>query len=136
MRHRRQCLAVGRLRRCGALFLRKAIKKNSTGRRFAAPPDVTVVSLIICKRTRPVLVLHERKSRVTLAARLAGKTAAETISVMLAVFARIEPALRKSITFDNDTAFAQHALLRTMRAMTTWFCDAYASWQKGGAIAP
>ena len=73
-----------------------------------------------------------RKSRVTLAARLAGKTAAETISVMLAVFARIEPALRKSITFDNDTAFAQHALLRTMRAMTTWFCDAYASWQKGG----
>jgi hypothetical protein len=25
----------------------------------------------------------------------------------LAVFARIEPALRKSITFDNDTAFAK-----------------------------
>ena len=73
-----------------------------------------------------------RKSRVTLAARLAGKTAAETISVMLAVFARVDPALRKSITFDNDTAFAQHSLLRTMRAMTTWFCDAYASWQKGG----
>ena len=70
--------------------------------------------------------------RVTLAARLAGKTAADIISVMLAAFARIEPALRKSITFDNDTAFAQHALLRTMRAMTTWFCDAYASWQKGG----
>jgi hypothetical protein len=69
---------------------------------------------------------------VTLAVRLAGKTAAETISVMLAVFARVDPALRKSITFDNDTAFAQHALLRTMRAMTTWFCDAYASWQKGG----
>ena len=88
--------------------------------------------LIICKRTRPVLVLHERKSRVTLAARLMGKTAAETISVMLAVFARIDPCLRKSITFDNDTAFAQHGLLRAMRDMTTWFCDAYASWQKGG----
>ena len=75
--------------------------------------------LIICKRTRPVLVLHERKSRVTLAARLVGKTAAETISIMLAVFARIEPTLRKSITFDNDTAFAQHARLKTMCAMTT-----------------
>jgi hypothetical protein len=37
----------------------------------------------------------------------------------LAVFARVEPALRKSITFDNDTAFAQHALVRTMRAMST-----------------
>jgi len=88
--------------------------------------------LIICKRTRPVLVRHERKSRVTLATRLAGKTAAETISVMLAVFGRIHPALRKSVTFDNDTAFAQHALLRSTRNMTTWFCDAYASWQKGG----
>jgi transposase, IS30 family len=88
--------------------------------------------LIICKRTRPVLVLHERKSRMTLAARLVGKTAAETISVMLAVFGRINPALLKSITFDNDTAFNQHALLTTMRTMTTWFCDAYASWQKGG----
>jgi len=88
--------------------------------------------LIICKCTRPVLVLHERKSRVTLAARLAGKTAAETISVMLAVFGRIDPHLRRSITFDNDTAFAQHRLLSTMRDMTTWFCDAYASWQKGG----
>ncbi len=61
-----------------------------------------------------------------------GKTAAETISIMLAVFGRINPALRKSITFDNDTAFAQHTLLRTMRDMATWFCDAYASWQKGG----
>ncbi|HEY8008729.1 MAG TPA: hypothetical protein VIE66_18510 [Methylocella sp.] len=67
--------------------------------------------LIICKRTRPMLVLHERKSRVTLATRLIGKTAAETISVMLAVFGRINPALRKSITFDNDTAFAQHLVL-------------------------
>src|SRR5215210_9465871 len=83
--------------------------------------------LIICKRTRPVRVLHERKSRVTLATRLAGKTAAETISVRLAVFGRINPALRNSVTFDNDTAFAKHALLGSMRTMTTWFCDAYAS---------
>ena len=80
-----------------------------------------------------MLVLHERKSRVTLAARLTGKTAAETISAMLAVFGRIDPHLRRSITFDNDTAFAQHGLLRLpTRQMTTWFCDAYASWQKGG----
>jgi hypothetical protein len=32
------------------------------------------------------LVLHELKSRMTLAARLTGKTGAETISVMLALF--------------------------------------------------
>jgi len=88
--------------------------------------------LIICKRTRPVLVLHERKSRVTLAARLTGKTAAETVSVMMSLFRRLDPVVRKSVTFDNDTTFAQHDLLRSMFNMTTWFCDAYASWQKGG----
>jgi IS30 family transposase len=45
---------------------------------------------------------------------------------------RLELPTRLRDEADNDTAFAQHALLRTMRAMTTWFCDAYASWQKGG----
>jgi hypothetical protein len=32
---------------------------------------------------------------------------------MLAVFDRIDPDLRRSITFDSDPAFAQHRLLRT-----------------------
>ena len=88
--------------------------------------------LIICQRTRPVLVLHERKSRLTLAARLTGKSAAETAAVIMAILRRLDPGLRRSITFDNDTAFARHGLLREALNMTTWFCDAYASWQKGG----
>jgi IS30 family transposase len=87
--------------------------------------------LLICRRTRPVLVLKERKTRLVLAARLAGKSAAETVAVMMAVFRRLDPRLRSSITFDNDTAFARHGLLASACAMTTWFCDAYASWQKG-----
>ena len=87
--------------------------------------------LLICRRTRPVLVLKERKTRFVLAARLAGKSAAETVAVLMAVFRRLDPRLRSSITFDNDTAFARHALLASACAMTTWFCDAYASWQKG-----
>ena len=87
--------------------------------------------LLICKRMRPVLVLKERKTRLVLAARLAGKSAAETVAVMMAVFRRLDPRLRSSITFANDTAFARHGLLASACAMTTWFCDAYASWQKG-----
>jgi transposase, IS30 family len=87
--------------------------------------------LLICRRTRPVLVLKERKTRLVLAAKLAGKSAAETVAAMMAVFRRLDPRLRSSITFDNDTAFARHGLLASACAMTTWFCDAYASWQKG-----
>jgi transposase, IS30 family len=87
--------------------------------------------LLICRRTRPVLVLKERKTRFVLAARLAGESAAETVAIMMAVFRRLDPRLRASITFDNDTAFARHGLLASACAMTTWLCDAYASWQKG-----
>ena len=78
-----------------------------------------------------MLVLKERKTRFVLAARLAGKSAAGTVAVLMAVFRRLDPRLRASITFDNDTAFARHGLLASACAMTTWFCDAYASWQKG-----
>src|SRR3982751_3594157 len=109
------------------------------GRRRDRPADVQERKdpghwegdLLICKRTRPVLVLKERKTRFVLAARLAGKSAAETVAVLMAVFRRLDPRLRSSITFDNDTAFARHGLLASACAMTTWFCDAYASWQKG-----
>src|SRR3712207_193483 len=86
--------------------------------------------LLICRRARPVLVLKERKTRFVLAARLAGKSAVETVAVMMAVFRRLDPRLRASVTFDNDTAFARHGLLASACAITTWFCDAYASWQK------
>jgi IS30 family transposase len=88
--------------------------------------------LVICQRTRPVLVLHERKTRVTLAARLTGKGAAETASVIMSIFRRLDPQLRQSVTFDNDTCFARHTWLREALEMATYFCDAYASWQKGG----
>lgn len=87
--------------------------------------------LMICKRTRPVLVLKERKSRFVIAAKLSGKTAAETAAAIMSVFQRLAPDIRKSITFDNGGEFAKHGLIRDAFNMTTWFCDAYASWQKG-----
>ena len=71
---------------------------------------------MICRRSRPVLVLHERKTRITLMSRLAGKTAAETIAAMMAAFRRLDPRMRGSVTFDNDTCFARHMLLRGMLA--------------------
>lgn len=88
--------------------------------------------LMICKRTRPVLVLVERKSRFTIIARLKSKNAADTAKIIMDVFRQLDPSLRRSITFDNGMEFAKHGLLKDALKMTTWFCDAYASWQKGG----
>jgi len=87
--------------------------------------------LMFCRRTQPVLGLHERASRLTLAAKLAGKSAAETAATLMAIFKRLAPELKGSITFDNGSEFARHSLLASVSGMTTWFCDAYASWQKG-----
>jgi transposase, IS30 family len=87
--------------------------------------------LMICKRSRPVLVLKERKSRFVIAAKLSGKTAAETASAIMDIFRRLAPDIRKSITFDNGGEFARHGLIRDAFKISTWFCDAYASWQKG-----
>ncbi len=88
--------------------------------------------LMICKRTRPVLVLVERKSRFTIIARLKSKNATDTAKVIMDVFHQLDPDLRRSITFDNGMEFARHSLIKEALNMTTWFCDAYASWQKGG----
>ena len=87
---------------------------------------------MICKNHQPLLVIHERKSRVTIAAKLTGRSAAETISVLTAKFKKLAKGLRASVTFDNDLGFAMHENLQTMLGMKTYFCDAYASWQKGG----
>ncbi len=36
------------------------------------------------------------------------------------------------MTFDNGTEGAKHMDMRDDYNMKTYFCDAYASWQKGG----
>lgn len=64
----------------------------------ASPAGLQEADLVICKSSRPVLMLHERKARVTLMSRLAGKTAAETIAAMTTAFRRLDPRMRGSVT--------------------------------------
>ena len=40
--------------------------------------------------------------------------------------------LRRTITIDNGTEFAQHLDLHRTLALQTFFCDPYSPWQKGG----
>ena len=87
---------------------------------------------VICKHHQPLLVIHERKTRLTLAMKLTGRSAAETISVLTAQFKKIGKSFRATLTLDNDLGFALHHQLTTMLGIDTYFCDAYASWQKGG----
>ena len=87
---------------------------------------------VICKDHQPLLVMHERKTRITLVSKLSGRGAAETIAALTAKFKKLAKSLRATLTLDNDLGFAMHENLQTMLGMKTYFCDAYASWQKGG----
>lgn len=78
-----------------------------------------------------ILVSQERKSRAVLLARQPGKAAAPTAQRLLAWFQAIHPRLRRTITFDNGTEFAQHLVLTERLRMRTFFCDTYSPWQKG-----
>jgi IS30 family transposase len=79
-----------------------------------------------------LLVLHERKTRYTATFKLTSKTADETIHAILSFMQSLPKYLRKSITFDNGSEFARHQKLKQRLNMNVYFCDVYASWQKGG----
>jgi len=68
---------------------------------------------------------------LTVMTRLASKSAAETVTAITDILAKLDPKLRRSMTFDNGGEFARHAMLKEAFKMSTYFCDAYASWQKG-----
>ena len=78
-----------------------------------------------------ILVSQERKSRALLSANQPGKAAVPAAARLLAWFTAIVPQLRKSITFDNGTEFAQHLLLVDQLGIQTFFCDPHSPWQKG-----
>jgi transposase, IS30 family len=78
-----------------------------------------------------LLMLHERMSRILIAARLPSKQA---VPVSAAIHAALEPLpqpLRQTLTFDNGTEFARHYTLKAL-GIRTFFCDPHAPWQKGG----
>ena len=78
-----------------------------------------------------ILVAHERKSRLILGARQPGKASQPVAERLCAWFHPLDPRLRRTITFDNGTEFAQHLLLADELAIRTFFCDPYSPWQKG-----
>jgi IS30 family transposase len=87
--------------------------------------------MLFAKYGQAILTLHERSSRLLIAAKPPGK-AAHTIAKMITRLLQPLPVeLRQSITFDNGTEFARHYELHRF-AIATFFCDPYAPWQKGG----
>jgi len=78
-----------------------------------------------------LLFLHERHTRLLLAVRPRTKEAENIAQAIKEMLAPLPWAWRQTVTFDNGTEFASHYELHDINT-ETYFCDAYAPWQKGG----
>jgi len=57
---------------------------------------------------QPVLALHERHSRLLIAARPPSKHADPMAQIMAKILAPLPAPWRQTVTFDNGTEFARH----------------------------
>jgi IS30 family transposase len=87
--------------------------------------------MMFAKYAQAILTVHERTSRILLAARPDSKTANLIAGLIEQLLRPIPTHLRRTITFDNGTEFARHTRLHSLN-LQTFFCDPYAPWQKGG----
>jgi IS30 family transposase len=78
-----------------------------------------------------ILVAHERFSRMTMLFKLKNKGAKTVISQLTNLFNSLPPQLKKTVSFDNGTEFAEHYQLNEI-GVKTYFCDIKSPWQKGG----
>jgi transposase, IS30 family len=79
-----------------------------------------------------ILVMSERKSRIIIARKLPNKSASTVLEHIQTGFKDIPAKLRRTITYDNGTEFAQHSKLNATYKMKSYFCDTHSPWQKGG----
>jgi len=77
-----------------------------------------------------LLVLHERVSRYTLIRKLSGRTITEVEAALVGMVRGIGPF--KTLTIDNDIAFARHFKLSELLGVPIFFTHPYHSWEKGG----
>ena len=79
-----------------------------------------------------ILVMHERSTRWLAITCLKSKNAAHVADRIKRRLAPLPAKLKRTITFDNGTEFAEHFKLHDTLGVETFFCDPHAPWQKGG----
>ena len=88
--------------------------------------------MLFSRLRQSILVLHERTSRLTAIVKTDSRRAAPTAKTIARLLKPMPKRLRRSLTFDNGTEFAEHHRLHKKPGLPTYFCDPHAPWQKGG----
>jgi transposase, IS30 family len=88
--------------------------------------------MLFSKYGQNLLVLHERQTRFTIVGHPDDRKAPTTVAAITQSLTQIPKAIRKTISFDNGTEFAEHYRLHASLGVQTYFCDPHSPWQKGG----
>jgi transposase, IS30 family len=88
--------------------------------------------MLFARYGQGVLLLHERKTRFNIARQTVDRTAVLTARSIARQLKKLPKAMRKTISFDNGTEFAEHHRLHQPLGVQTFFCDPHSPWQKGG----
>jgi IS30 family transposase len=83
------------------------------------------------KNRSEVGVLLERQSRRVILARLSDAKAVTVREAFEAAFRMTPPALVKTLTYDQGSEMAEHAMLAANLDIRVYFADAHSPWQKG-----
>ena len=81
--------------------------------------------------TGNLVTLVERNTRFLLVGRTDSKEAHEVSRAIRALFERLPPAARLSLTLDNGKEFARHEELAQATHMDVFFAHAYHAWERG-----
>lgn len=87
--------------------------------------------MLFSKQSSTLITLRERKSRVMLAVKNTGKEAVETAKRIIKTFLGKNKEYILSCTVDNGGEFTQHEMIAQSLNAEIYFCDPYASYQKG-----
>jgi IS30 family transposase len=87
---------------------------------------------VVYSKQRSVLsVQAERVTRLLRLHRAPTKSAEDTEHAIRKTVESLPAKAFLTMTFDNGTEGARHTIIRDEYGILTYFCDAYASWQKG-----
>ena len=89
-------------------------------------------SVIFSKQKTALSVQSERKSKLIRMHKVLNKTAEETTNALVRTIESLPSEMFKTFTFDNGGEGAKHTEIKKKYCVETYFCDPFASWQKGG----
>jgi IS30 family transposase len=82
--------------------------------------------------TQHLLISQERTSRKIFAIKQPDKTAEAAKINLCSILQKLPAKMRRSITYDNGTEFAQHHIVNHIVKTKSYFCHTHSPWEKGG----